>query len=169
MIHPNFLVFVDPFAAYKPEGNEPDAASMLVQRLVGAGHNPFIDAKGQPSISDIRSTCGFVVCEDGSFIDCADFNGEKILCLQYYNEMNLTDDEVKFLISKFAPLYNDFEDHPFPAGDYSHLTIDPIPVNDIIEQSDFLGNTIRMFDDHSFVVDPAPPINLLKREVDEVE
>lgn len=173
MITPSFLVFVDPFAAYYPEDNPPDAASMLVQRLVEAGHNPFVDARGQPFREFVNEHTGFVVLVDGSIVLCGCYKEGKVLCLQTYSGATLTDDELMYLANKSATLYKlNPEDHPYDTSvdyDYLEACLSPKEPNEIQEHSDFLGNTIRIYDDQAFVIEPAPIKNELKREAVVVE
>lgn len=173
MIQPSFLVFVDPFAAYAPEGNPPDAASMLVQRLVEAGYNPYVDARGQPIIRFINEHTGFVVVDDGRMIECGSYTAGHVRCLQAYAGANLDSGEIQYLMHKSARLYNlDPALIVYDTAtcyDYLEACLSPVPENKLVEHSDFLGNTIRIYDDQAFVIDPVPATNELKREAVAVE
>jgi hypothetical protein len=168
---PAFIVFVDPFAKYGDD-NPPDQASMLVQRLVAAGYNPYVDARGQPFLNHVNAQCGFVVMADGTVQMCDEYTGGKILCLHFYDQATLDSEEMRYIIAQMAPLYELAGPCEYDTAieyDYLHEYIEPLKVQPTIEHSDFLGNNIRIFENHAFVIDPAPEPNAAKREATLVE
>lgn len=172
MPSPAFIVFVNPYAKYGDD-NPPDDASMLVQRLVGAGFNPYVDARGQPFQSSVNAYCGFIVLDTGDVKLCHHYTGGKALCMQFYDSGNLDDNELWYLAAKFAPLYN-LDSTTFSydtAVDYDYLSeyTTPLQPQPTIEHSDFLGNNIRIFEDQAFIVSPTPEIGANKRDATLVE
>lgn len=163
--HPTFTVYVDPFAKYSND-NPPDAASMLVQRLVNLGFNPMVDARGQPSRSEVCVYHGLVLLQSGEFVACGDYDGSSVLCVQTYAQP-VPAEQLPYIIARVAkPFYNIDGDFRYdPTVDYTSLAacVAPQPQQTQVEYSDFLGNTIRMYDDRVFVVDPAAALNPLKR------
>jgi hypothetical protein len=169
--YPTHCVYVDPLAKYRAEGNEPDAASMLVQRLVSLGFNPMVDARGQPFRSAVNAAHGFVLLQSGAFQLCEDYEGGDILCLQTYPKP-VSPLSLQYVIAMVAlPLYGVASKQEYdPSFTYTDLAdlLVPAPPQQCLAYSDFQGNTIRMYDNQAFVVDPAPVENPLKRDAETV-
>jgi hypothetical protein len=172
MAPPTFTVFVDPLAKFS-DLNPPDPPSSLIERLVRYGFNPLVDSRGQPFASTINSLFGFVVIEGEKgprACFCSDYVSGKVLCLQFYT-CPLERHEEEYILSHCAHLYGLQEVYVYDNEtnyDYLREYISPAPQQVADQYSDFLGNTIRMYNDHIFVVDPKPVENENKREIDEV-
>lgn len=89
MNHPRFIVFVDPRPLecmdrfYKPPQEQCD----FIKHLLDHDFQPQINSTHQLSVKEIREMCGLVyLAESKSLLRTDQYEGGKVLCLQWYNE-----------------------------------------------------------------------------------
>jgi hypothetical protein len=132
---------------YKPPQYQCD----FINHLDSAGFFPTVNSLEQPRSSQLLSTSGlFFLYEDQRLVRIDEWKGEKVLCLQWYNDP-LTKDQLDTIKGYCAPFYGLGQHKSFVSQKEKELLdrkcMLPPPVNELKAASPFLGNFVRLEND----------------------